>query len=73
MDLGEAHWLPGDRPDVAEIFSGFPAADRASWELRVPCNALAPSTGDLMQVRVVAYDLEGHEAVLGERSIRTAK
>ena len=73
VTLGQARWLPGDRPDVAEIFSGFPAAERASWEFRVPCAALVSAAGGPTQVRVVARDFEGHEALLGERSIDSAK
>lgn len=71
--LGDAIWMPGERPDVARLFAAFPDADRASWSFEVPCAAIARAGRDMMRIRVTAEDEAGHTAVLGERLVRTAR
>ena len=71
--LGEASWKPGDRPDVAQRFPGYPNADRASWDFRVACETVARSAQGMIRIRVVAYDGKGQEAVIGERVVRATK
>jgi hypothetical protein len=70
--LGDAAWAQGERPDIAEMFAGFPGADRAAWDLYVPCARVALQPGGI-RVRATAYDNGGREAVLGERTIRVGR
>jgi hypothetical protein len=70
--LGDAAWAQGERPDIAELFAGFPGADRAAWDFYVPCARVA-SGPEGMRVRVTAYDKGGRQAVLGERTVRVGR
>jgi len=71
--LADAVWVPGERPDVARIFAGYPNADRASWEFQVPCARAARNPAGTMRVRVVAQDVGGRETLIGERTVRALK
>jgi hypothetical protein len=67
IDLARPEWKRGTRPDVSQLFAGFPDADRAEWTLDVPC---APEAR--VDVRVVARDAAGDTAVIGARTIGRA-
>jgi hypothetical protein len=71
--LGTAAWVPGARPDVARTFAGYPGADRASWEIEVPCERASQRPDGSMRVRAVAYDVGGREVTIGDRLVRAAK
>ena len=71
--IGDATWLHGDRPDVAQLFAAFPGTDRASWSFELPCGAAPLAGRDMIRIRVHAQDEAGHTAVLGERMVRAAR
>lgn len=61
---GVAEWQRGTRPDVSALYPGFPAADRAEWNVNLSCGAT-----DTARVRVVAIDRAGQRTVIGTRTI----
>jgi hypothetical protein len=64
IDLPRPEWKRGTRPDVSQLFAGFPDADRGEWTLDVPCTPGADA-----EIRVVARDAAGETAVIGARTI----
>ncbi|HEX6463195.1 MAG TPA: hypothetical protein VFZ98_02025 [Vicinamibacterales bacterium] len=66
VPLGTAVWQhDGARPDVAKLYRGYPSADRAGWEFLLPCSRLTGTS----RLRAVAHDANGHDVVLGVRSV----
>jgi hypothetical protein len=63
---GVAEWQRGTRPDVSALYPGFPAADRAEWNVSLSCGAT-----ETARVRVVAIDRAGQRTVIGARTIRS--
>jgi Putative Ig domain/Carboxypeptidase regulatory-like domain len=67
--LGNAVFVPGARPDVAAAYPGLPGKDRAGWGFLVLTNMLPNQGNGFFRLHAIAEDLEGHQTVLGTRSV----
>jgi hypothetical protein len=67
--LGDAVFVPGARPDVAQAFPGLPFHDRAGFGFMILTNMLPNQGNGGVRIHVVARDVEGRETLLGSRSI----
>ncbi len=70
--LGDAAFVSGARPDVAALFSSYPAAHRAGWGLMIlspmlphVSNGLAFGGQGALSLYAVATDVEGRRVLLG--------
>jgi hypothetical protein len=66
--LGIAEWRRRTRPDVTNRYRGYPDADRAEWDVMLPCPAV-PSDGAPLRLHVIARDTDGQEVELGTRTV----
>ena len=67
--IGDATFVPSARPDVEAAFAGRPRNEQAGWGYMLLTNML-PGGGDgTFTLTVTAVDVEGHEAVIGQRRI----
>jgi uncharacterized repeat protein (TIGR01451 family) len=70
--VGDATFVSGARPDVAAAFPAYPNAARAGWGLMLLTNALPNQGNGTFRLWLHAIDREGHEALLGTRTITCA-
>jgi DNA-binding beta-propeller fold protein YncE len=67
--IGDAGFVEGARPDVAEMYPNYPLCYQAGWGYLLLTNYL-PNDGDgTYTLHAVAYDKEGNEADLGSKTI----
>jgi len=66
--IGDAVFVEGARPDVEAAYPGYPMNDKAGWGYMMLTNFLPLGDGPYS---LLAYgtDLEGHEVLLGQKSI----
>jgi hypothetical protein len=67
--LGNAVFIPGARPDVQQGFAGFPRSDRAGFGYMILTNTLPNQGNGNFRIHAVAEDAEGHQTLLGSRTI----
>jgi hypothetical protein len=70
MTIGRGTWAYGTRPDVARAYNGFPHTNRAEWNYRLECAALAAAASDTVRIGIRAIDADGHRTDLGVRTVR---
>ena len=70
LDLGQAEFIEGNRPDVERVFVLYPDILRSGWKAVVRREALPEKDRSRpLLVEVWARDKEGHQTLLGERLI----
>jgi glucose/arabinose dehydrogenase len=67
VHLGEAAFLPGKRPDMANAFPSLPNATRSGWSLQIQSSTLPAGT---VTLSVVATDLDGQRKLLGRVDVQ---
>lgn len=70
--LGDAVFVRGARPDVAAVHASSPASDRAGWGFLILTNMLPNQGNGTFRLHAYAEDVEGHEVLLGSRTIVAA-
>ena len=65
--VGDAAFLPGKRPDIANAFPALPNATRAGWSLTVQSASLPAGT---ITLSAVAMDLDGQLKRLGRVDVQ---
>ncbi|NIM15359.1 MAG: hypothetical protein GTO45_25565 [Candidatus Aminicenantes bacterium] len=66
VDVGDACFIDGARPDVWQVYPDFPNSFRAGWGYLYVTNCLADGT---YEFHAKAKDVEGNEVTLGTKSI----
>ena len=67
--LGNAVFIPGARPDVAQAFPALPLSDRAGFGFMILTNMLPNQGNGTFRIHAVAEDAEGTRVTLGSRTI----
>lgn len=67
--VGDATFVAGARPDVAAAYPSYPFSDRAGWGLMVLTNMLPGQGNGTFKFYVYADDAEGHQVMLGTRTM----
>ena len=67
--LGTAVFVPGARPDVEQVYPTAPLNDRAGFGFMILTNALPNQGTGGFRIHVFAQDVEGHETLLGSRTL----
>ena len=70
--VGSATFIPGARSDVEAAHPGYPLAYRAGWGLMLLTNMLPGGGNGTYTIHAWAVDAEGHETLLGSRTIGCA-
>lgn len=68
VPVGDAVPVEGARPDVELMYPDYPQSSRAGWGYMMLTNFLPPGDGEYT-FHAVATDLEGHETLLGTRTV----
>jgi hypothetical protein len=66
--IGDAVFVEGARPDVAQSYPGYPNNTRAGWGYLMLTNFLPGSNG-LFSIHAIAQDMEGNLVTLGRKTI----
>ncbi|MBA2237679.1 MAG: BACON domain-containing protein [Lysobacter sp.] len=69
MYIGDAAFVEGARPDVHAFLPEAPFASRAGWGLMILTNMLPNGGNGVFRLHAVAEDVEGHQTLLGSRTI----
>lgn len=72
VSLGEATILSGERPNPPGTFQRFPHRVRLGWEFQLRREKLSDADSFDAIVQVVAENIHGRWAVIGQRSVRFA-
>ncbi len=67
--IGDAGFVEGARPDVAEMYPNYPLCYQAGWGYLLLTNYLPNDGNGIYTLHAVAYDKEGNEADLGSKTI----
>ena len=67
--VGDATFVPSARPDIEAAFPGRPRNEQAGWGYMLLTNTLPGGGNGPFTLTATAVDVEGHEAVIGERRI----
>ena len=67
--LGSATLVPGARPDVLAAYPDRPLAEQAGWGYMLLTNMLPNQGNGPVVLHAIARDVEGHEVLLGSRTI----
>ena len=70
--IGDGTFVDGARPDVQAVFPSYPLASRAGWGYMLLTNTLPGSGNGTYRLIVIATDIEGHQTMLGTRTITAA-
>ncbi len=70
--LGNATFVDGARPDVAEAFSTIPLNTRAGWGLNVLTNLLPTQGNGTFRLYAYLDDVDGHTTILGPRTFTSS-
>jgi hypothetical protein len=65
--IGDAVFVEGARPDVAQTYPGYPNNTKAGWGYMMLTNFL-PGDG-VYTIHAIATDAEGHQVTLGAKTI----
>jgi uncharacterized repeat protein (TIGR03803 family) len=74
VHIGDALFVPGARPDVEPIYPTTPLNDRAAWGYMLLTNMLPSGSSTIggngtFTLYAYATDVEGHEILLGSKTI----
>jgi hypothetical protein len=67
--IGDAVRVRGARPDVETLFPALPLNDQAGWGFLLLTNMLPGQGNGTFRLHAIAIDLEGHQTLLGSRTI----
>ncbi len=67
--LGNAVFVRGARPDVANAYASSPLSDRAGWGFLILTNMLPNQGNGLFRIYAYAEDAEGARTLLGAKTI----
>jgi len=67
--IGNGVFVEGARPDVEQSFTDYPLNYRAGWGYMLLTNFLPNKGNGNFKLHAFAYDREGHQTLLGSRSI----
>lgn len=67
--VGDAVFVEGVRSDVEQAYPGYPQNSRAGWGYMLLSNFLPNGGNGTYTIRVKAFDAEGHQVVLGSKTI----
>jgi uncharacterized protein YkwD len=70
--VGNATFVPGARPDVESAYPGYPLAYRGGWGYMLLTNMLPGQGNGTFTLHAWAVDAEGHETLLGWKTITCA-
>jgi hypothetical protein len=63
--IGDAIFVDGARPDVEQVYPGYPYAYKAGWGYMMLTNFLPNGGNGTFKLHAVATDKEGHQVTLG--------
>jgi len=67
--IGEANFVEGARPDIAELYPDYPANYKAGWGYMMLSNFLpSRGNGDFTLI-AIAQDIQGNETILGRKPV----
>jgi hypothetical protein len=69
VQVGTATFVPGARPDVESAYPGYPLAYRGGWGYMLLTNMLPGQGNGTFTLHAWAVDAEGHETLLGSKTI----
>jgi len=67
--IGDAVFVEGARPDVAQLYPAYPLNYRAGWGYMMLTNFLPNQGNGTFTIYAIAYDKEGHRVSLGSKTI----
>ncbi len=67
--IGDATFVEGARPDIANSYWDYPQRDRAGWGYMLLTNFLPNGGNGIFTLLAYATDMEGHETLLGTKII----
>jgi len=67
--IGDAIFVEGARPDVEQIYPGFPLNERAGWGYVMLTNFLPNGGNGTFRIHAIATDKEGNTTLLGSKTI----
>jgi DNA-binding beta-propeller fold protein YncE len=67
--IGDAVFVEGARPDVAQAYPNYPNNTRAGWGYMMLTNFLPNGGNGTFKIHAIARDTYGHEVTLGIRTI----
>jgi hypothetical protein len=67
--IGNAVFVEGARPDVANLYPTYPLNSRAGWGYMLLTNMLPNYGNGLYTLYAIAYDKEGNSVTLGQKTI----
>ncbi len=70
LNLGGAVFIEGARPDIEELYPGYPNHHKAGWGYMLLTNFLPGGGNGSYRLQTVAVDSRGHEQVLGDKTIQ---
>jgi len=70
IKIGDALFVKGTRPDIAEIYSEYQNADNAGWGYMLLTNTLPNKGNGEFIFHAIAHDSAGNTVILGEKIIQ---
>jgi hypothetical protein len=67
--IGDAVWVEGVRPDIEGAYPGYPNYYKSGWGYMMLTNFLPQGGNGEYTIYAAARDTEGHETVLGTRTV----
>ena len=67
--VGDGIFVKGARPDVEQLYPGYPLNDRAGWGYMMLTNFLPNQGNGTFNLYAIAYDGAGHKVQLGQKTI----
>jgi Leucine-rich repeat (LRR) protein len=67
--IGDAIFIEGARPDIEQVYPGFPNNTKAGWGCMLLTNFLPNGGNGSYTLRAIAADYSGKETILGSRTI----
>jgi hypothetical protein len=67
--IGDAVFVDGARPDIETAFPGYPMNSRGGWGYLMLTYGLPDKGNGTVTLHAVAWDVDGHRADLGEKTI----
>ncbi|NIM16544.1 MAG: hypothetical protein GTO45_31410 [Candidatus Aminicenantes bacterium] len=67
--IGDAVFVDGARPDVEQVYPGYPMNYKAGWGYMMLTNFLPGGGNGTFKIHAIATDLEGNQVTLGTKTI----
>jgi len=67
--IGDAIFVEGARPDVEQLYPGYPMSCQAGWGYMMLTNFLPNGGNGPFKIHAIATDIEGNEIILGTKTI----